>query len=353
MRRFLWLVRWSLVAVLIVIASALQAQNVATFDVPNSTYTHPVSINQAGQITGDFVDANGQQHSFVRERDGTLTTFDVPDSNDGQFQWHTYATLATSINAAGRIAGYYYLDTVPPNGIRWHGFVRDRNGTFTTFAITDFVLTTAINPAGEIIGSFDSGKPSPRSAFLRAPDGSITEFEAPNATYTYATAINQAGLIVGQYYYYADATAHGFLRARDGTFITFDVSNSTFPTAIDPKGQTSGFYADGSYFYHGFLRGKDGTVATFDVTDSTNTLPAAMNAVGQIAGVYLDASYHHHAFLREKDGTFVTFDVPNATETYPTSMNAAGRITGWYSDASGVHGFVRRGVKKCVKASCR
>jgi hypothetical protein len=108
--------------------------------VPGSTYlTDPTSINPTGEITGDYVAAIGGQHGFLRARDGTFTTFDPPDAT---------LTSPASINPAGEITGYYY------NGL--HGFVRARDGTFITFDPPGSIQTypTSINPAGEITGHY-------------------------------------------------------------------------------------------------------------------------------------------------------------------------------------------------------
>jgi hypothetical protein len=308
MRR-LWPVRWGLVAVVVfvVIASAVQAQNITTFDVPDSTYTHPVSINQTGQITGDFVDSNGKQRGFLRGHDGTIVVFDVPDQLECDpqdcTQFFTQWTLPTSINTSGQIAGYYWDDTAPTGSPRQRGFLRNTDGTFTTFTVSGgFIRTRAINPAGQITGWFDAGMPSPSFAFLRASDGTVIEFEAPGATYTYPAAMNPNGQIAGQYYN-SDGIGHGFLRESDGTFSAFDVSGSTYPTAIDSNGQTAGFYVDPAFVYHGFLRGSDGTITTFDVPGSANTAALGLNLRGQITGFYTDPSAHHHGFLRAQDGT--------------------------------------------------
>jgi hypothetical protein len=55
---------------------------------------------------------------------GTIITFNVPGGGTGFRQ----GTTATSINAAGVIAGYY----VDASGSD-HGFIRSRDGVFTVF----------------------------------------------------------------------------------------------------------------------------------------------------------------------------------------------------------------------------
>src|ERR1700745_348327 len=115
-------------------------------------------------------------------RAATITTFDAPGAGTGAFQ----GTTAFGINPAGTITG----------------FTRDAN-----FA---------------------------RHGFLRAPDGTITIFDDPNAGAcstscgpigngqgTRAFAINPSGQIVGSY---TDniGRCHGYVRAASGTFTQID-----------------------------------------------------------------------------------------------------------------------------------
>ena len=84
MARYLSLTRMVLMALLLVqIASAVDAQTFTTFDVPNSTATIPIAINRSGDIAGVY-DYNSflraPANAFLRERDGTITTFDIAGS---------------------------------------------------------------------------------------------------------------------------------------------------------------------------------------------------------------------------------------------------------------------------------
>ena len=49
---------------------------ITTFEVTGSPDTEPAAINPAGQITGSYQDANYVYHGFLRNTDGTITTFD-------------------------------------------------------------------------------------------------------------------------------------------------------------------------------------------------------------------------------------------------------------------------------------
>jgi hypothetical protein len=73
------------------------------------------AINPKGTIAGAYVDANNGNHGFVRARDGTITTFDVPDAGAGAFQ----GTSPFGINAQGAITGYY----IDASNVG-HGFLR-------------------------------------------------------------------------------------------------------------------------------------------------------------------------------------------------------------------------------------
>jgi hypothetical protein len=78
-----------------------------------------------------------------------------------------------------------------------------------------------------------------------------------------------------------------------GVFTTFDVpgagtggAQGTYPTAINPEGAITGWYADSNYGYHGFLRAAGGAFA-------------------------------YRVFVRAGDGSFTTFDAA----TYPPCCN--------------------------------
>src|SRR5436309_1119905 len=199
-------------------------------------------------------------------RAATFTTFDVPGASTGSGQ----GTLATSINPAGVITGYY-LDA---SGA-FHGFLRAPDGSVTTFdapgagAGTDLRQGTfpkSINPSGAITGYYiDAGNVI--HGFLRAPDGALTTFDAPGAGAflgTFAVSINPAGAVAGYYIEYdsvqRSSKTHGLLRDRGRALTVFDAPGSqglfTFPLSINPAGAITGYYADANSVFHGFLRSR-------------------------------------------------------------------------------------------------
>jgi uncharacterized membrane protein len=356
MTHFLSLNRAVLVATLLLfgVASALHAQTIKTFDAPNSSYTVPRAINSIGQITGYYQDATGF-HGFVRQRDDTITTFDV------LLGGNLWPAFATDIALSGEITGYV------PHSITTLGFVRQANGTIETFAVThstpyvaatepaprldcpvDGTAAIAINAVGQITGSYQLPGVF-CSGFLRQRDGTITlinvQPQSDNVIpMTFPQAINLWGQITG---YYHDVNGYrGFLRQPNGTIIRFDPpsSTSTTPQAINLLGQITGYYQDATFLIHGFLRQPNGTVITFDPTGSISTQATAINLAGQITGFYATADGIYHGFLRRRNGNIETFDIPGAGNggTFPKDINDFGQIVGYYQDANfALHGFVR------------
>jgi hypothetical protein len=234
-----------------------------TYDLPagSTVTTITPSIDPEGAITGYYLDASSLPHGFLRAPDGTFTTFDAPGANGG--------TFPGSINPEGAITGYYVIVTIEPSfSLVFHGFLRAPDDTIRTFDAPGALATFAssINPEGAIAGNYyDASNVS--HGYLRTPHGTFTTFDAPGAgtgafqgTGLFGIAINTAGAIAGTY---IDASngAHGFLRARDGMITTFDAPDAgtgpflgTFVTSINTEGAITGYYLDASGTIHGFLR---------------------------------------------------------------------------------------------------
>jgi hypothetical protein len=147
-------------------------------------------INPAGAITGYFFTPDFLIHSFVRDPKGAITIFDAPNvcqTSNG--------TFATGINPAGLVVGVYY----DANCETFHGFLRSRNGAFTTidFPGAEATECDAINPAGAIAGGYlVAGDPEFHS-FLRTPSGSFISVSTPGPAGI--TAINTASVITGSW----------------------------------------------------------------------------------------------------------------------------------------------------------
>jgi hypothetical protein len=263
-------------------------------------------------------------------RGATLTIFDAPDAGTAE----NLGTRAMSINNNGVIAGWY------DNKVGIFGFVRASDGSITEFDAggTRSTYAVAINDAGTITGyALNSG-------FVRASDGTITLFNSPaGANFpTLSLSINSAGTVTG-YWIDSQQVAHGFLRTADGTFTSFDVPGAgtgagfgTFAASINDAGGISGYFSNplGSF---GFIRSADGTFTKF-FAGRYATYPLSINTAGELTGYWQDVNGLNHAFVRATDGTITTFGPNNSyTSSVSYSINATGTTTGYINGS----GFIR------------
>jgi hypothetical protein len=273
--------------------------------------------------------------SFAQSR--PFISFDAPDS----FR----ATFPSQINASGQIVGYY-TPLNPGN----QGFVRSPNGTITEFSAPNLTFTTAaaINNLGQIVGYGEINvPPSTNRGFLRSAGGSFVQIMYPGSRNTQAFSINDSGVIVG-YYDLASGPWHGYVRDASGNYTAFDApgagsgfNQGTFPIAVNGSGQIAGYYQDSAFSDHGFVRDVLGNLATFDVPGSTQTVVLGFNNNGDATG-YSVISNTATGFIRQADGTFITFSAPGATTTQAISINDNGYVCGTAISATGVStGFLR------------
>jgi hypothetical protein len=183
---------------------------ITTFTVPGSTTVYPWGINDLGEVTGSYsYDSGDQVGGFVRSPGGMITTF-------------TYSAgiVPLAINLAGTTTGWYG----PPVG-DFEGFVRQPDGTITPFSLPEMgaidTLFMGLNDAGFITGSYtvvESGSPVQGPGeymygFVRSPQGVLSSFEVPGATSTTAVAINNFNVVTG----WSDSGTNpgGFIRIPD------------------------------------------------------------------------------------------------------------------------------------------
>ena len=328
--------------------SSAWGQTFTTFDPPGSQLTAPGSINPAGQIVGSYFDSTFAMHGFVRDNDGTITSFDVP------------GFLATVlITPQGVVVGLYFDE----NGS--HIFQRATNGTIATLEVPSpgaFVYAVVVNTAGAIGGGFIDPDGNVHG-FVRAPSGKFTLFPIPPALIPSfflpnITALMQNGTIVGSYIDPSFAS-HGYLLSADGNFTTFDAPNALprffgGPSSVNNSGTVAGFFNDGSQNgdLRVFLRAPNGVFSTFD-TPQLETFPgaAAINSSGAVAGNVQNTVCGASSctttlvsFLRAANGTVKQVNDPQAVQgTGVLGINPAGEMFGIYSDANGIqHGFVTK-----------
>jgi uncharacterized membrane protein len=271
-------------------------------DLPGASRTLALDVNEKGEIVGRYTSA-GQNHGFLRDANGNLSTIDYPGSS---------FSVASSINDSGAILGWYAL---PSDPAARHGFVL-RDGVFTSFDPPGSTFTNplGINNRGEVTGRFctlaDCLAPGLGSfhGFLWQ-DGVFTIIDVPGGNETNAFKASENGAIVGGF---GLSGSEQLFVLRNGQFTTTTLPNGK-PISQDDGGMNArseivGTYCNGAppcligpSDNHGFLLSGD-KFTTIDVAGATATALTANNARGDIVGGYTDASGHAHAFLLDGHG---------------------------------------------------
>jgi uncharacterized membrane protein len=355
-----------------------------TFEVPEADTTaqsyngtFPQSINDWGVIIGSYIDANDVYHGFIRSPDGKFTSFEAPGADTTQGSYN--GTQPNSINDCGEITGNFS----DAQGVV-HGFLRSPDGKFTKFDVPGaggYSNPLAINLEGEIVGDYlDSA--SVIHAFLRHRDGTFSTFLGPDgcdtslSTGCYGTAafsINIFGAIAAAYEdKNGNFVDHGLLRTPAGKFTPFEAPGAGTGSyqgtgcrgcslRINDSGTIAGTYLDATNVSHAFLRTPEGVFTTVDApgagfgsyqgTGCSSDCPIVVNDAGFMAGTYIDANNTFHGYLRSPAGKVVTLDAPGAgTASFQGTacqfcgldINQWGAIAGTYIDSNNVyHGFLR------------
>ena len=146
-----------------------------TFDAPGGQRDMlPSGINPSGAITGTYI-TGSYVHAFLRAPDGTVTTIDPPGST-GAWVGFFQGLVGPPINPAGDITGTYF----DASGVQ-HGFLRDKHGTITTF---DPRQSTASTPRASTRRGRSQGSTltrAARSTVSCGKHGTITTFDVPGA----------------------------------------------------------------------------------------------------------------------------------------------------------------------------
>lgn len=364
-RRTVLVVAWAIAVLTYSPAAIAQTTNSSTgghliiIDFPGARQTIPVGINGAGQVTGYYVDAKLEQHGFIRNADGTFTSFDVPIAVIGDYE----GTNPIDINLEGAVTGSFSIGNESTSA-----FYRYPSGNLVVFDVPGAqhapgtgTASTGINAAGDAIGYFTDATLTTRG-FIRHHDGSTETFSEPEASLgdyvgTNPRAINAAGTAIG-YFSDPNRNTHGFLRSADGSYLAFDVPGSiTGPLGTTPQKINAAGAIVGDYFVsggascpnnvsRGFVRYPDGAFATFAAGNPSlgclNTYVEGINNQEVIVGYDQDANYIYHAFIRAADGTVTILNGPSGGPgSYAYDINEAGQVIGSYFLDTGVsHAFL-------------
>jgi uncharacterized membrane protein len=150
------------------------------------------AINNHDEVVGTYRDSASQLHGFIY-RNGQVTTYDAPVADATQ-------TSLTGINDAGELTGYYVVaDGNTVGFIDALGFVMTIPGSF--------VLPLRINNQGQIVGVYRPGTDTNRGFLYDS--GTFTTVPPPGTIESVAWGINERGDVVGDYW--PNGTRLGYL----------------------------------------------------------------------------------------------------------------------------------------------
>jgi len=283
----------------------------------------------------------------------TFTNFDAPGAGTTSPQ----GTFGIGITANGNVLGY----SIDANGVV-HGFIRTSLGLFSVVDAPGAASTpnngtevVAMNGPGEAVGYYSDGQFL--HSFMISSQGTLTQFDPPNASGSSALCINDNGAIAGGV---IDINGnHGYIRASDGTFSLIDPTGNptqvseVLPYQINTGGAVAGSFVDSSMIHHGFLRDSNGTITILDAPGAGSaanegTELVDMNASGVIVGGInvgvVNGVGTTHSVIRSAGGNYTVFDPPQsgAHTSFANGINDNGVVVGEYRDANLVrHGYIR------------
>lgn len=214
-------------------------------DYPGATFTNAADINTRGEVVGRWIDTAGLSHGYRRGVNGEFHVVDPPASSACVVS--TLPNLAHGINDLGDIVGRCH-DAAGNE----HGFVRWRDGTFDLIDYPGSTTSDAwviTNTEKAIGGDYTDTSDFVHGFIWTRADGFRT-VDFPGALHSAIRAITENGVVTGIYNVAGDVL-HGFL-APDVT-IDYPGSVSTNVVVINNSGLIVGNYDDASGGEHGFL----------------------------------------------------------------------------------------------------
>jgi N-acetylneuraminic acid mutarotase len=217
--------------------------------------TYPDAFDAAGDISGSFTDANNVGHGFVLPANGTIVTYDAPDVNA------TASLIAGSSGRATALANRTINASSLNNG--------HKNSSSFLSKIKSF-----LSKSGGITSA--SGGATRASSGLFS-GGSSLPYATASLGNLFFNSVNASGQIVGLYTN-GDAVIHSYLRAANGTITTFDAPNAgtgaqqgTGGLAINASGTIVGGYIDTNSVLHGFIFAPALTATTTALQSQSST----------------------------------------------------------------------------------
>ena len=328
-------------------------------DIPGATATHTDFVNAEGSIVGSYVDAEGTYHAYVRLRNGSLATIDLPTKGltleyffvHGISDARSIVARAKAVGDVPRTyAGQYVLHELQfPGAVSTEGYNINQDGSVVGHyeSADGSVHGFIARPETDTTAQVDTEPVTTPSAAhvniepVAAPEGSGYTFESIDVSgidFLEVTASSEFGDYAGNTRSADGEKTVGFTLI-DGVFTLYDFpgSQNTYFYALDNDGRAAGHYEDSDGLYHGVIL-EDGELRQYNFQDSIQTeIYGISDATGGLTGNYIDAEGVRRGFSGD-----LIIEPPGAIETYADFASSRGVVGGSYVDADGIyHGYAR------------
>lgn len=276
----------------------------------------PVAINNAGHVLGTFEPVGTGRNTFLY-RDGTVT--DIRPASE-------FFVLGTAINDAGVVVG----TTESMSGFT---SFRYEDGVFTKLAIPELTRPSAtdINESGQIVG-WGRDPESGNSRTFLYQDGAVDYLpDGPFDRGIEAVAINDSGTVVGKGS--RDNAAWAFIY-QDGE--TTDMGalgrRSAAAHAINNAGRVTGA-VDAGYggFEMAFVRTPAGKMTQLGTLGGTSSFGFDINGAGHVVGQSTTRSGFERAFLY-KSGVMRNLGSLGSATSHARDITDNGQVVGVVTD---------------------
>ena len=330
--------------------------------------TTPRALNNAGQVVGTSVAADGQAHPFVWEA-GTMRELPLLPGTRPEIPFPEIGGDAQAISNSGLIAGLSY-NKYDARMVLW-----DSSGVHDLAAPTAYGLPISrsarairITDVGDILATVVLHDGAPPTSYPVRWQGGIAQrlpaLRASDHSYT-AAAMNNRGQVIGAatsaYGYQDDVYRHpvlwtdgaiqdlGVLRAGGDTPECYDprrnpdgfCTNGT-ATDISERGDVVGYVTDTTHLVRPFLW-RDGQLGDLGVLPGMNAFAIASNDRGQVAGYGGGrlVSVEGGEGFAWQDGQTQLLGSLGGGGTVVTAMNQRGDVVGSSLTAAGErHAFI-------------
>jgi len=310
---------------------------------PDASSVQALDINDAGQLVGQYLDADFNGQAAFWDADGTVHALGLPGMGDG---------IAYAINNHGQIVGSFMDYVNPVAGLLWNAATPDVSTNLSSDPDVN-VSPQDINDDGVVVGGF--GLPAHSRAFVWTAGTGLVDYGVADETVEFEqaswSAVNASGKLVGGWNVHSSD-----IHATTGTVGTPAVlpmsdmaaEFASRATSVNAAGIAVGlglavdtpdlvpvmFAADGSF---GAIPGAtldqvSGCAAAINdsgvIVGSAGIGSASGCAPGMQAWVYRDGTVYDLYDVVDDHADFASFQIARA-------INAAGEIVGTGRTADG------------------